>query len=289
MMYGTFFNQLTFAAELGEGRNTEEIMLRLAQSGLSATDIDSYSVSEMGADYIRKLHKDAGLSVASMFHVVKLDYKNPDVLKLMKEDNKIQAEACAKAGSPLLMAVPTASASHESIDARNEALKIAAAYISDLAEEAKQYGVTVVVENYSGINTPLAYISDIEYILNNVPGAGYVFDSGNFWFGGTDMMEACRRFADRTVHVHLKDLDDKDTGLTVNGKTCRSVAIGDGILPIYDAVNYLNSEGYTGVYTIEINHNKDMLPAILKSLDNLNYIFSKEESPNAYCVNRQSE
>lgn len=36
-----------------------------------------------------------------------------------------------------------------------------------------------------------------------------------------------------------------------------------------DAVNYLNSKDYTGVYTIEINHNKDMLPAILKSLDNL--------------------
>ena len=81
-------------------------------------------------------------------------------------------------------------------------------------------------------------------------------------------MEACRKFTDKTVHVHLKDLDDKGKGLCVNDREAKSIAIGDGIIPVYDIVNHLESNGYDGYYTIEINHNSDVISAISKSLAN---------------------
>ena len=96
-----------------------------------------------------------------------------------------------------------------------------------------------------------------------------MLDTGNFYFGGTDMLTACKEFADRKVHVHLKDLDDKGTGLTVCGKTVQSVAIGDGMLPIYEAIEHLGTNGYDGALTIEINHDSGILESVEKSLENL--------------------
>ena len=82
-------------------------------------------------------------------------------------------------------------------------------------------------------------------------------------------MKACRRFLSKTVHVHLKDLDDKGEGLCVNGKTAKSVPIGDGIIPVYDIIDCLKSSGYDSYLTIEVNHDRDMLAAISRSLFNL--------------------
>lgn len=269
MKYGTFFSQIMMAADLGEAKSPEAVTEQLVAKGLSATDVDSGSIAELGLEYVKKLHADFGIAPASMFHLISFEHKKPGILDLMKEDSKLQLERCAQVGSPLIMPVPVVPGPHESPEARLDALKTVTAYIQDMARQAVSYGITVVVENYSSINTPLSYISDIEYILNNVPDARYVLDTGNFWFGGTDLMTACKTFADKTLHVHLKDLDEKGEGLTVCGKTARSVAIGDGSLPVYEAIRHLNENGYDKVFTVEINHGTGILAAILKSLENL--------------------
>ena len=269
MKYATFFPHIYTIADTYEGMTMEDVMQRLATKGLMATDMATGIVGELGAHYINKLHKDFGLSVASAFHFVRFDYKNPDILNMMKDKTKQAVEYCAAIGSPYIMPVPEAIQPHESDRERNDALKLVTAYLAEVAEESEKYGIKTVVENYSNPNTPLAYISDISYILDNLPCVGYVLDTGNFYFGGTDMLTACKKFSDRTVHVHLKDLDDKGTGLTVCGKTVRSVAIGDGILPIYEAIEHLAANGYDGALTIEINHNSEILESVEKSLENL--------------------
>ncbi len=269
MKYATFFPHIYTIADTYEGMSMESVMHRLAAKGLEATDMDSHLVGKLGADYINKLHRDAGLSIASMFHYIGFDYKNPDILNIMRDKTKQAVEYCAAIGSPYIMPVPAATGPHESEEARNDALKLVTAYLAEVAEESEKCGIQTVVENFSNPNTPLAYISDISYILDNLPNVRYVLDTGNFYFGGTDMLTACKEFADKTVHVHLKDLDDNGTGLTVCGKTVQSVAIGDGILPIYEAIKHLGANGYDGALTIEINHDSGILESVEKSLENL--------------------
>ncbi len=269
MKYGTFFSQIAFAFEQGEGKSIEDAVERLIKEGLSATDIDSDSTKKYGPEYLKKLHSDFGISISSMYHLFNFDYHLPNFKSLVKEDIKVQLDTCAETGSPIIMPVPVIRSCHETSNERLEALKYTTEYIDFFVREAKKYNIKIAIENFSNIKTTLAYISDIEYILNCVPDAGYVLDCGNFWFSGGDVTEACRHFASRIVHVHLKDIDDTLDGLCVNGKTARSVPIGEGILPIYDVINVLLKDGYDSFFTIEINHNRDMLSSISRSLNNL--------------------
>lgn len=271
--YGTFFSQIAFAVENGEEKNIENALEKLINNGLSSTDIDSCSAREYGAENLRKLHSDFGISISSMFHLLDFDYHLSDYQTIIKDDIKTQLEVCLEAGAPIIMPVPVIKSNHKDETERLDALKYTTDYISSFVDEASKYNIKVAVENFSSTKTTLAYISDIEYILNNVPDAGYVLDCGNFWFSGADVMEACRRFSSRTVHVHLKDIDDRLDGICVNGKTARSVAIGEGILPLYDVIDLLTNKGYDSFYTIEINHNEEMLSSILRSLNNLNIEF----------------
>lgn len=270
MKYSTFFNQITLAVDLGEEKNMEAALTKLTEKELKATDLHTVDVDKFGADYINKLHSDFAMAPSSMFYLLEFEHKNPNVLKILKEDSKAQLEKCAAVNSPLFMPVPFILENHESNEARNEALKLVTAYVADLNELSAQYGITVVVENFSNTNTTLAYISDIEHILNEIPSVGYVLDTGNFWFGGDDMLTACKKFAPKTLHVHLKDLSPKANGfLDICGKAADSVAIGEGILPIFDAVKYLKGNGYNNALTVEINHESNLMPTMIKSLENL--------------------
>lgn len=269
MKYSTFFSQITFSVEHGEEKSIENALEKLINNGLSATDIDSVCAKKYGAEYLKKLHSDFGISISSMFHLFDFDYHSSGYEDFIKEDIKSQLEICSKAGASIIMPVPVIKKPHQTSDSRADALKYTADYVDCFVQEAKKHNIKVAVENFSDIKTTLAYISDIEYILDNVPDAGYVLDCGNFWFSDGDVTEACRRFASRTMHVHLKDIDDTLDGICVNGRTARSVPIGDGILPLYDVIKLLKKDGYNSAFTVEINHDKDMLPAILRSLNNL--------------------
>jgi len=176
-------------------------------------------------------------------------------------------EDCAAVGTPFYMPVPCIAEEHESEAARYECLQLSTAYLAELTEAAKAYGITVVVENYSRLRTTLSKISDISHILAQIPDARYVLDTGNYYFGGTDLMEACRTFIDKTVHVHLKDWGEPIYGdADIEGKKADGVAVGDGFLPIDAVMNELKASGYTGALTIEIGTGRDLMKKLEDSL-----------------------
>ena len=269
MNYGTFFAEVIGATQNKEVECAEVAMEMLASAGIMGTDVHAENFRTYGVEPIKKLHDNAGMRVTSVFHILHGDYKNPAEVKTLIAGSELDIENCAKAGSKLLMGVPLISVPHTCPQDRVDTLKGIAEYLGGISEIAEQYGVTVTVENYSETDTALSYISDIEYILENAPKVRYVFDSGNFWFGGDDMLKACKKFADKTVHVHLKDLKERKGGeLNICGKEVDCVAIGDGILPNYEAIEFLKSTGYDGAYIIEVTHTPGM-SRVFKSLENL--------------------
>lgn len=269
MIVGCFLTQLISIAKQ-ENKSIESVIAHLVPRGLAATDPCIDLVHTLGADYINKLHKEHDLKVASTFHLIDFLHKEPAALKQIYADIKAHLEACASIGSPYFMPVTCIAEEHKSEAARQECLNIVTDYVATLAEAAKSYGITIVIENYSRLRTPLSKISDIAHILGEVPEVRYVLDTGNFWFGGTDLMEACHAFIDKTVHVHAKDLGEPDfVDLDIHGRKADGVAVGDGFLAIREVVETLQKKGYDGALTIETVCGRDLLKKTEDSLDYL--------------------
>lgn len=263
--------QLSFVAESNENSGVENVLEQVLSYGIKSIDVSAEDLDKYGVSYIKKLHEAYGIDSSAMCELLDFKYKESDILK---ENSKRQLERCSEINCPIFMPVPVVREKLENENARIDALKMTVEYLNDTSEISKQYGITTTVENFSSTNTPISLISDISYILEQLPYVKYVFDSGNFWFGGTDMLKACRKFAEHTVFVHLKDIKENKEGcLKVNGRCADSVAIGEGELPIFEALNVLKTAGYKGAFQVEINNlDSQMMSRIETSVNNLKKI-----------------
>lgn len=88
-------------------------------------------------------------------------------------------------------------------------------------------------------------VEDVLRLVDNTPAnvVGVTIDTG--WFMTYDIApdKAIEKLLDKVMHVHLKDI--KEVG---GHDTC---AYGEGIVPLYDCVKFLESKGYKGHYSIE--------------------------------------
>ncbi len=89
---------------------------------------------------------------------------------------------------------------------------------------------------------------------------GAVLDAGNLCLVDDDGREFIRRFGDRIVHVHLKDLlhrpgteryPDEEWRISRGGEYYRHTVFGHGSLPLGEMFSMLAERGYDGWYAME--------------------------------------
>ncbi|GAB2978971.1 sugar phosphate isomerase/epimerase family protein [Actinotalea caeni] len=92
---------------------------------------------------------------------------------------------------------------------------------------AEQHGLTIAVENHVG--NVLEHPEDYRRIFEEVPSGavGMCLDTGHFVASGHDPAAVAREFADRVVHIDLKDCTGPGPG--------RFVRFGEGVVD-FDAV-----------------------------------------------------
>jgi inosose dehydratase len=108
----------------------------------------------------------------------------------------------------------------------------------------------------------------------NHPSVGFNYDTGNIYYfnEGIDPAEDIKEIAERVVHVHLKD--------TLGGKgQWQFCALGEGRVNFPKVIQALESAGYSGPYSLEIEGirgedltREEHLERILKSLEYLKKI-----------------
>lgn len=280
MKIGSFFSQIDFAVRDGEAESIEALLHHYAKLGITSVDImaDNFDSAYNTSELLNVL-KNEGLYTASMFHLIDFRHKENDIIKKLRDDTKRRIEDCAAMQCTMFMPVPTITSPHANEHERSECRKTVAEYINDVSEIAKGYNITTVIENFSDTTCPFSTIADIDYLLTQLPHVQYVLDTGNFWFGGTDVIEACKKFAQRTVHVHLKDIYPNENGcLTVCQRSCDSSEIGGGIIDFEKIFDILASHGYQGGATIEVNDNSYYVPKTEKSIEYLKSIGIMERS-----------
>jgi sugar phosphate isomerase/epimerase len=113
----------------------------------------------------------------------------------------------------------------------------------ELANYAKGTGVNVLMETHGD----LVYITDIKTIMEAAkhPQVGLVWDAANMFLETNELPElAYQELKPYIRHAHIKDA--KKT----NGKI-NFYFLGEGSLPIYNAIDAMYKGGYKGYYSFE--------------------------------------
>jgi sugar phosphate isomerase/epimerase len=126
---------------------------------------------------------------------------------------------------------------------KEESLKFIIEGLRDLGEYAANKNVTVLLESHG----KLIYKDDLYQVMRNVghPQVGMVWDICNMWVATKEPpREVYALLKPYIKHTHIKDMS------LANGKE-EYVLLGKGEVPIFEAINILRRNRYSGYYSFE--------------------------------------
>lgn len=159
----------------------------------------------------------------------------------------------------------------------DDALKIVAPAVYEVAAYAEQKGVGTMTENHGFFSQDS---TRVEKLVNTVahPNFGILIDLGNFYCADEDPTLAVGRLAPYAVHVHAKDFHVK-SGMEIHpgegwfrsraGNYLLGTIIGHGDAKIPQSLQILKNAGYDGYLSIEFEGLMDPLTGIRIGHDNL--------------------
>jgi len=130
-----------------------------------------------------------------------------------------------------------------------------------LEREVRKYDIRAAIHNHGPEDkhypTPQAVLEKIRKLDRRI---GICHDTGHTQRAGVDAVAATVATAERTMDVHLKDVD----AATKKG---HSTELGRGVVDIPGILRALVKFGYTGVVGIEYEkHMEDLLPGLAESV-----------------------
>lgn len=138
----------------------------------------------------------------------------------------------------------------------DEACKNVSDGISALCDRAAPYGVTVLLEVHGDFNRKET-LSSILYALSEKENFGLIWDIAHSHtvYGG-NFAEFYHFIRPYIRHVHIKD-----SGISVDGNR-HLLLPGDGDIPIKEIVKKMESDGFSGCYSLEWERHwhKELLP-----------------------------
>lgn len=269
MKVAIFFTYITeMAAELGI--SLDEALTLAKTWGYTAFDFDKeeFTLFEGSLEQIRR----HGFSVCSV-------YGEYDFLNGTHSDACDIIDCAVECGSPNVMVLPgnfsvgeitdemkkNPALMRKFLDGSEKAQRALSAFRKTLAY-AKEKGINVTVEDYGAAESLTSYVSQIEWLFDNLDGLKFTYDTGNFYLNDEDAVLALDKFLSKSVHVHCKDYYSnpapRDPEFTYDKV---SVAVGHGDFPMTEIINKIRSYGYDGYYNVEYLGNKDKCAAVIKA------------------------
>jgi sugar phosphate isomerase/epimerase len=117
--------------------------------------------------------------------------------------------------------------------------------LGQVAKQAEQAGVTVVLETHDGFASARRTASVLESI--NSPAIAALWDSHHPYRMGETAEEVWQLLGKRVAHVHVKDARPDAT----NPSGWKLVLIGEGEVPVREQLQCLYTHGYTGYISVE--------------------------------------
>lgn len=192
--------------------------------------------------------------------------------ELYVERMKAYADVAAVLGSPYLhhTIAPFADPAKMDAEALEEVFQLGLKGVREIYDYAATLGIRAVYEDqglvFNGLENFTRFINEVD---RNV---GVVADFGNIYQTDERVGPFIERFADRIVHVHLKDMklispDSKNGFPTLRGDRVEITEIGDGSVDFAGCIRLLKEIGYNAYYSLEYTAPTDDSPAFVNSLE----------------------
>lgn len=154
--------------------------------------------------------------------------------------------------------------------------------VEQLVTMAADAGVTVVMEDFDGRETPFSTAEELMWFMQNAEGLRCGFDTGNFLYSEQDAAAVLPDFLPYIFAVHCKDRawtkNAGDPKITVKNRAMYPVAVGDGDLDIAGMVKKILDSGYTGVFAAEHFGSAEQLRDMERSAKFLRDLLEKYEA-----------
>lgn len=248
------FSLMTYTVHAGQpgGLPTLEAMADFARElEFAALELSARDLADTTPARIAQICSERGLSISCINGGADLAAEDSAGFEAGVAQAHALVDAAAAMDCPNVMLIPGRATEPED-------LPRAAARIAEGLREAVAYGqgagVTISIEDFPNALAPYASIQQVRYLLDEVPGLGLTFDSGNWLVGGDDPAEALRAFADRIVNAHMKDWEPDPNQSRIklpNGDYIRGGLHGEGILDHQAILTGLVEIGYDGFIAFE--------------------------------------
>ncbi|MDQ3416202.1 MAG: TIM barrel protein [Actinomycetota bacterium] len=168
------------------------------------------------------------------------------------------ADACVAAGGDVVVLAAASGAS--GYDLRAELDDAQWSVLLDHLDEVTKRGAArgVVVALHPHVGTMVQTRAEVDHVLTGSD-VGLCLDTGHLLLGGTDPVALVTEWAQRVLHVHLKDVDAAAADRVRTGASTFAEAVrgglfrplGKGDIDIVSLVRMLERAGYEGWYVLE--------------------------------------
>ena len=248
MKLSVFFDHILQAQEQ-TGKSVEELLAGVRAAGIGAVEINLSYLCEHPE--VWDALKAATLGVSCIYEFYDMGHYDET------EKAKKHVNTAVSVGAKRILVVPGFLSGEASLQMQkampvkenivdffesNDEIKRMAEGLSFAAKYGAEKGVIVTVEDFDGLDSPLAGMYGIQWFLQQVPGLRYTLDTGNFLFYGENVLDAFELLKERIAHVHCKDRQPE---------TNASVQTGTGYIPFAEVLEKLKKQDYDGFLAIE--------------------------------------
>ncbi len=262
-----FYEHIFEAAEQSE-RPVEDILRYAKSCGIDYLECDLWRLSER--EKVKTLFDRCGMGVSSIYS--HFDFVN-DSAEISAEKYTALFETAVYFGAKKVLCIPGFLT-----EDRGRQIDAVVSRLNEMCAAAEKYGITVTIEDFDDITSPCCRMEDIKFLLDNVKGLMYTFDTGNFRYCLEDAEKAMELLSDRIVHVHLKDRsydtanmnpDNTNGKADISGAVMYPSPVCEGVIGIAELIKKLVSDGYNGIFSIEHFGAKDQYGYMKISANNI--------------------
>ena len=270
-----FYEHIYEAAEQS-GSTVEKMLEYAVNCGIYGLECDLWRLDDKAS--VRTLFDNCGVKVSSIYNFFDFPHEDKNTC-----ENKYRRmlETAAYFSVDKVLCVPGFVNGNEQM---SECRKNVAERLNEMCLVAKEYGVTVTLEDFDDEKSPCCTTEGLLYFMQNVDGLHYTFDTGNFQYCLEKAEEAYNVLKDYVVHVHFKDrsydaanadMNNTNGKADLSGRIMYPSIVCEGIIGIDKLINKLTTDGYSGRFAIEHFGAVNQAEYMKKSADNIRKVLGK--------------
>jgi inosose dehydratase len=200
-------------ADWGEQIPYGKVLDEIAEAGYAGTELGPYGYFPTDPNELTPELSRRGLQLVASF--VPIPLAHPERHEAGYQEAMKVAQLLAQSGARIIVLADEMSEARMAVSGRvNESSDgmserqwdSAARILGRIAEACRKLGLSAVFHHHAGtfVETP----NEVERLCESTePGLlGLCLDTGHYFFGGGDPVDAVRMYGDRIRHLHLKDV-----------------------------------------------------------------------------------